>query len=136
MSVHERKKKEFLNLTQGNMTVLEYDRQFNKLSRFAEGLISTEKYKVEKFLNGLKMSLLKDVSMLELNTHAEALDKVLKAEWIREQMNTDSKTGEKRKAQSNNRQGNNQGQWANKKNQKNENGCERCGCNHELKNCP
>ena len=51
-------------------------------------------------------------------------------------MNTDSKTGEKRKAQSNNRQGNNQGQWANKKNQKKENSCERCSRNHELKNCP
>ena len=136
LSVHEKKRKEFLNLTQGTMSVIEYDKEFNKLARFAEGLISSEKYRVEKFLNGLKMSLLKDVSMLELSTHAEALDKVLKAEWIREQMNTDSKTREKRKAQPSDRQENKQGQWTDEKKKKYEEGCKHCGRNHEVKDCP
>ena len=126
-----------MNLTQGSMSVLEYDKEFNKLARFTDGLISSEKYRVEKFLNDLKMSLLKDVSMLELNTHAEALDKVLKAEWIWEQMNVDPKTGEKRKPPPpNDRQKNKQGQGVEKKKKKYEKGCERCGRNHEVKDCP
>ena len=131
ISVHERKRKEFLNLTQGCMSVLEYDKEFNKLARFAEGLISSEKYRVEKFVNGLKMSLMKDVSMLELNTHAEALDKVLKAEWVREQMNSESKAGEKRKApQQDDQQKSKQGRETPKE------GCKRCGRNHDTKDCP
>ena len=38
ISVHEKKEKEFLYLTQGNKTFMEYDREFNKLSRFARSL--------------------------------------------------------------------------------------------------
>ena len=98
ISVHERKRKEYLHLTQGNRTVMEYDKEFNKLSRFARSLVATEKDRVERFLNSLKLSLQKDLSLFALPTHAEAFNKALKAEWMREQMNTDLKTGEKRKA--------------------------------------
>ena len=57
ISVHEKKEKEFLYLTQENKIVMEYDREFNKLSRFAQSLVATEKDKVKRFLNGLRMSL-------------------------------------------------------------------------------
>ena len=80
VSVHERKRKEFLYLTQGNKSVMEYDREFTKLSRFARSLVATEKDKVERFVNGLRLSLQKDVALCELSSHAEALDKALKAE--------------------------------------------------------
>ena len=95
-SIHERKRKEFLYLNQGNRSVLEYDREFNKLSKFARGLVATEQDRVEKFVGGLRMSLQKDLSLLVLSSHAEALDKALKAEWVREQMNNDQKSGDKR----------------------------------------
>ena len=85
MSVHERKRKEFLYLTQGNQTIMEYDRAFTQLSCFAKNLIATENDRVERFVNGLKMSLQKDLDLCELSSHAEALDKALKAEWVREQ---------------------------------------------------
>ena len=83
ISVHERKRKEFLYLTQGNKSVMEYDRKFTKLSRFARSLVVTEKDKVERFVNGLRLSL-QDLALCELSSHAEALDKALKAEWVRE----------------------------------------------------
>ena len=60
--------------------MMEYDQKFNKLLRFARSLVATEKDKVKRFLNGLRMSLQKDLSLCELPTHAEALDKALKAE--------------------------------------------------------
>ena len=63
ISVHEKKRKEFLYLTLGNRTVMEYDREFTKLSRFARSLVATEKDRVERFVNGLKMSLQKDLAL-------------------------------------------------------------------------
>ena len=96
INVHERKRKEFLYLTQGNKIIMEYDREFTQLSRFARSLVATEKDRVERFVNGLKMSLQKDLALCEPSSHIEALDKALKAEWVRDQMNTDPRTGEKR----------------------------------------
>ena len=79
-SVHERKKKEFLYLTQGTRSVLDYKHEFNRLSRFARGLVVTEQDKVDKFVGGLKMTLQKDVSMFEVTTFAAAVNKALKTE--------------------------------------------------------
>ena len=115
---------------------MEYDREFNKLSRFARSLVATEKDKVERFLHGLKMSLQKDLSLFELTNHAEALNKALKAEWMREQMNADPKTSEKRWSFQKDHQGNKKGKWTNKKNPRNEKGCKHCGRNHNVKDCP
>ena len=59
---------------------MEYDREFTKLARFARSLVVTKEDRVERFLNGLKLSLQKDLSLFELPTVAEALDKALKAD--------------------------------------------------------
>ena len=42
-SVCEQKEQEFLYLKQGNMTVMQYNREFRKLARFAPGLVAYEK---------------------------------------------------------------------------------------------
>ena len=97
-SVQERKRKEFLYLIQGNKSVMDYDKEFNKLSRFAKSLVTNEKDRVERCLNGLKMSLQKDLSLFVLPTHAEALDKALKAEWMREMVIADYNEKDKEKA--------------------------------------
>ena len=116
---------------------MEYDREFTKLSRFARSLVATERDRVERFVNGLRMSLQKDLALCELASHAEALDKALKAEWVRDQMNTDPRTGEKRKAQQGNRQGQKKGNWGNKKDGRKILGdCEKCRGSHPGKPCP
>ena len=104
VSIHERKRKEFLYLTQGNQTVMEYDRAFTQLSRFAESLVATEKDRVERFVNGLKLSLQKDLALCELSSHAEVLDKALKVEWVRDQMNSDPKMKDQEHTQQKNEQ--------------------------------
>ena len=133
ISVHERKRKEFLYLTQDTKSVMEYDKEFTKLSRFARSLVATEKDRVERFVNGLKMSLQKDLAMCELHSHAEALDKALKVEWVREQMNSDPKKDNKRQAPPKEGQEKKKGKW--EKDQKSEVRCERCGRNHDVKDC-
>jgi hypothetical protein len=48
------KKKEFIELDHGNMTVNEYLNQFIQLSRYAIDDINTDEKKQDMFLKGLK----------------------------------------------------------------------------------
>ena len=48
---------EFTRLQEGNLSVLEYVRQFDQLSRYALDMIQTEMSKVWRFLSGLRPSL-------------------------------------------------------------------------------
>jgi hypothetical protein len=47
------KKKEFLSLTQGNMSVSEYRDRFTQLSRYAPEEVDTDEKRQERFLEGL-----------------------------------------------------------------------------------
>jgi hypothetical protein len=51
--VKKLKKKEFLTLKQGNMTVSEYLDQFTHLSRYAPGEVNMDAKRQERFLDGL-----------------------------------------------------------------------------------
>ena len=48
---------EFLELKQGNMTVLEYVAKFIELSRFGDDYVAIDMAKVRKFEDGLKLSI-------------------------------------------------------------------------------
>ena len=146
ISVHERKRKEFLYLTQGNQTVMEYDRAFTQLSRFARSLVATEKDKVERFVHGLKLSLQKDLALCELSSHADALDKALKAEWVRDQMkeynrHAQQKTGQDKKKRPSYNSGHRNQKVKKKKadlmfGSDSLGKCPKCGRQHELEECP
>ena len=51
------KAREFLELKQGNMIVLEYVSKFTKLARFRDDYVATDMAKVRKFKDGLKLSI-------------------------------------------------------------------------------
>ena len=51
------KAQEFLELKQGTMTVMDYLARFTELARFAEEYAATDKAKVRRFENGLKLSI-------------------------------------------------------------------------------
>ena len=55
-SARHAKAREFLELRQGTMTVLEYVAKFTKLARFADDYVTTDMAKVRKFEDGLKLS--------------------------------------------------------------------------------
>ena len=57
------KMNEFIQLRQGTMTVGEYIRKFEQLSRFATHMVNTDALKVERFLEGLRPELYRDVNM-------------------------------------------------------------------------
>ena len=55
-SIRHVKAREFLDLKQGNMTVLEYIAKFTELARFGDDNMATNMAKVRKFKDGLKLS--------------------------------------------------------------------------------
>ncbi|KAI9180213.1 hypothetical protein LWI28_002391 [Acer negundo] len=69
------KESEFLGLTQGSMSLVEYERKFEQWSRFALYLIDTEQRKINRFVGGLKSYIQKHVHVLGLMTYADMLQK-------------------------------------------------------------
>ncbi|MQL72072.1 hypothetical protein Taro_004399 [Colocasia esculenta] len=55
--VQDRMEQEFLTLTHGSMSVLEYEARFVELSKYAPHIVVDEQRKVKKFIMGLKPSL-------------------------------------------------------------------------------
>ncbi|XP_049374799.1 uncharacterized protein LOC125839859 [Solanum verrucosum] len=59
------KKKEFLNLRQRGMSIVEYEHRFLRLSRYAGGIIKKEKDKCRKLEDGLNDFIRKNVAILQ-----------------------------------------------------------------------
>ena len=81
-SARHAKAREFLELRQGAMTVLQYVAKFTELSRFANDYVATHMVKVRKFEDGLKLSIRgKIVGLLlqdmELGLEVKTLEKLL-----------------------------------------------------------
>ena len=56
-SARHAKAREFLELRQGTMTILEYVARFTELARFRDDYVAIEVAKVRKFEDGLKLSI-------------------------------------------------------------------------------
>ncbi|MQL92637.1 hypothetical protein Taro_025268 [Colocasia esculenta] len=55
--IQDKMEQEFLSLTQGSMTVIEYEARFAELSKYAPHIVTDEHRKAKKFVMGLKPSL-------------------------------------------------------------------------------
>ncbi|XP_049352548.1 uncharacterized protein LOC125816977 [Solanum verrucosum] len=66
------KRKEFLNLRQRGMSIVEYQQKFLMLSRYAGGIIKEEKDKCRKFEDGLNDSIRKNVAILQHENFCKA----------------------------------------------------------------
>ena len=71
------KQQRFMNLEQGDMTVEQYDAEFDMLSRFVSDVVKDEEARTEKFVRGLRLDLQGIVRALRPITHADALRLVL-----------------------------------------------------------
>lgn len=69
------KEVECMQLTQGSMSLMEYEQKFKELSRFALHLIDTEERKALFFERGLRLDLKRIVSMFKLKTYSAMLQK-------------------------------------------------------------
>lgn len=62
------------------MTAVKYANKFTKMSHFVEALVSTEKLKLGKFINGLQADIKKVVRLNEPTTYVAALKKAFVSE--------------------------------------------------------
>lgn len=69
------KEVECMQLTQGSMSLMEYEQKFKELSRFAPHLIDTEERKALVFERGLRLDLKRIVSIFKLKTYSAMLQK-------------------------------------------------------------
>src|SRR4029450_5550307 len=75
-------RREFLNLSQGTMTVMEYETRFTSLARFAKEMIPTEELKVKQFIGGLRLNLRDKVGILGWTSYATVVERTLIAEQL------------------------------------------------------
>src|SRR3954463_13155606 len=76
----ERKKEEFCNLTQGEMSMHEYVREFNRLARYAQDEITTDARKQARFRKGLSPILRHDLNLIEFSTFEDLVNRSFRAE--------------------------------------------------------
>ena len=71
---------EFMRLTQGTKTLMEYMHAFNNLSSYALGFVGTEEKKIESFKRGLSTKLMKTMANSRCTTYNEFISDALTQE--------------------------------------------------------
>ncbi|XP_052490757.1 uncharacterized protein LOC128042997 [Gossypium raimondii] len=78
----DKKCKEFLELKQGWMSVAEYEREFVRLSKYAQECVSTEAIMCKRFEEGLNEDIRLYAGLLELKEFVVLVDRACKAEEL------------------------------------------------------
>ncbi|XP_052176687.1 uncharacterized protein LOC127790991 [Diospyros lotus] len=89
-NIRNQKEAEFLMLKQGSLTLIEYERKFDELSRFTPALVDTEQKRARRFEQGLRHDLRQAAVTFELGTYHEVLAKAQLANF-RESSSSNSK---------------------------------------------
>ena len=94
----DQKRKEFLELKQGSMSVTDYERKFVRLSKYARECVSSEAIMCKRFEDGLNEDIKMFVGVLEIREFVVLVERACKAEELRkEKQKVDVGTGEFRK---------------------------------------
>ncbi|MQL91459.1 hypothetical protein Taro_024070 [Colocasia esculenta] len=93
--IQDRMEQEFLSLTQGSMTVLEYEVRFAELSKYAPHIVTDERRKAKKFVMGLKPSLRTRLVPFDHRTLDEALSAACRQEGEMEQYLEEKKASQR-----------------------------------------
>ncbi|MQL74062.1 hypothetical protein Taro_006410 [Colocasia esculenta] len=96
--IQDKMEQEFLSLTQGSMTVLEYEARFAELSKYAPHIVADERRKAKKFVMGLKPSLRTRFVAFDHRTLEQALSAACRQEGQMEQYLEEKKASQKRPA--------------------------------------
>ncbi|XP_059671122.1 uncharacterized protein LOC132316666 [Cornus florida] len=71
---------QFAGLYQGTMSVIEYETRFTSLSRYAEEMVATDETRAKKFQDGLHLDIRPRVSLLDLRTYREVVQRAMLVE--------------------------------------------------------
>ncbi|XP_065861824.1 uncharacterized protein [Euphorbia lathyris] len=88
------KRREFLNLKQGKMSVAEYEVKFNQLSTYVSSLVATEKDKCRQFEEGLRFEIRNRITAYDLETYVKLKAAAIRGERLeKERVDFRSKRG-------------------------------------------
>ena len=92
------KRREFVNLRQGDLSVDQYIKRFEELSRYAPNLVCTDELKIEQFVEGLRPEIYRDVTVgqSEGPSFSKIVEQALKAERAQKKILEESKAKEAR----------------------------------------
>ncbi|MQM23417.1 hypothetical protein Taro_056481, partial [Colocasia esculenta] len=96
--IQDKMEQEFLSLTQGSMTVLEYEARFAELSKYAPHIVADERRNAKKFVMGLKPSLRTRLVAFDHRTLEQELSAACRQEGEIEQYLEEKKASQKRPA--------------------------------------
>ncbi|XP_059629606.1 uncharacterized protein LOC132272479 [Cornus florida] len=71
---------QFIGLYQGRMSVIEYETRFTSLSRYAPEMVATDELRTKKFQDGLHLDIRPRISVLDLRTYGEVVQKAMLVE--------------------------------------------------------
>lgn len=94
-TVRERLRDQFLHLSQGSMSVIEYEEEFTRLSCFATSLVATERRKATHFPRGLNEDIQRQVVTHRYCTYTEVLEAALEIELLGSRL-AQTRVGKKR----------------------------------------
>ncbi|KAJ9546759.1 hypothetical protein OSB04_019302 [Centaurea solstitialis] len=81
IDLQRRLEKEFLELKQGNMSMIEYETQFNRKARFALRFLSSEHVRIEHFVDGLRREIREFVSNRDIPSFNKAVEYARRREY-------------------------------------------------------
>ena len=94
----DQKRKEFLELKQGKMSVTDYEREFVQLSKYARECVSTEAIMSKRFEDGLNEDIKLFVAVLELKEFVVLVERACKAEeLVKEKRKSEMESRDSRK---------------------------------------
>ncbi|XP_059623110.1 uncharacterized protein LOC132266272 [Cornus florida] len=71
---------QFIGLYQGRMSVIEHETRFTFLSRYAPEMVATDELRAKKFQDGLHLDIRPRISVLDLKTYGEVVQKAMLVE--------------------------------------------------------
>ncbi|XP_027150353.1 uncharacterized protein LOC113750591 [Coffea eugenioides] len=84
--IQEKRKDDFIRLSQRALSVFEYETQFIKLSKFAHELVETEQRRVRRVVQGFNVEIHEALAAAQINTFTEVPEKVQRIEIVRAQV--------------------------------------------------
>ena len=73
--IPEKREDKFIRSCQGTQSIVEYETQFTRLSKFDFELVVTEQKRIRCFVQGLNVEIRKYIAVAQINTIGDAIEK-------------------------------------------------------------
>ncbi|XP_043811064.1 uncharacterized protein LOC122723327 [Manihot esculenta] len=96
----EERRREFLYLRQGRLTVTEYEREFVRLSKYATEIVPTEEERCKRFEQGLHADIRMYLTVMHIRELSVLVETAHSLERIKEEEQSRRQKGQQKRSQS------------------------------------